>query len=134
MPHKLNLGHNGTNFRYSFFFFVRTVHCNKQNHHIISSFFYFNLVRDSLSLIKVISGYEWTNWEEITESDREPNWMPVHKGNSPSGQYPYEEILFAVQTKKVMASQGIRFHVRSSVDDERGTLVNINIPSDMGKC
>ena len=60
--------------------------------------------------------------------------MPVHKGYSPSGHYPYEEILFAVQTKKVMADQGIRFFVRSSVDDDRGTLVNINIPSDMGKC
>ena len=33
-----------------------------------------------------------------------------------------------------MADQGIRFYVRSSVNDDRGILVNINIPSDMGKC
>ncbi|KAL5267301.1 hypothetical protein ACHWQZ_G004369 [Mnemiopsis leidyi] len=64
---------------------------------------------------------EWTEWKEITDSDRDPNWMPV---------FPHNEILFSVETNIVGYKQGIRFYVRSSVDDVTGTLVNINIPEN----
>lgn len=47
--------------------------------------------------------------------------------------YPYDEILFSVQTKKELFTQGIRFYIRSNPDDDTGTYVNINIPVDSGE-
>ena len=67
---------------------------------------------------------EWTEWEDITDSGRDPNWMLVH---------PLDEIMFSVQTNVVGYNQGIRFYVRSSPDDATGTYVNINIPENSGK-
>ena len=47
--------------------------------------------------------------------------------------FPHNEILFSVETNIVGYNQGIRFYVRSSVDDNTGTLVNINIPENSGE-
>ena len=41
--------------------------------------------------------------------------------------------MFSVQTNIVGYNQGIRFYVRSSVDDGVGSLFNINIPENSGK-
>ena len=68
--------------------------------------------------------HHWSNWEDITDSSRDPNWISVD---------PYEEILFAVQTIKADQNQGIRFYLRSSPKDASGTYVNINIPKNSGK-
>ena len=77
-----------------------------------------------VAVIDISAVHHWSEWEDITDSSRDPNWMSVD---------PYEEILFAVQTIKVDHNQGIRFHLRSSPDDASGTYVNINIPANSGK-